>query len=181
MDKFIKENKVTATIIIILLIAIGAYYYSKQSVKKVDDLTLQTKCSDAAGKFFANKGYKINDGFDYKNHFNSKLNKCFILISSYNANSDFLSVDLYDAIEGNHYAMYIGHNSCDPAALVVYNDPKKCQLDSGSIWTNGDDTKNPADYHVGFQGYAIGPGVGDQNTQKEFMDHVQLFMNGPTI
>lgn len=174
MDKWIKENKIATSIIIVLVVVVGLVYFNKQSTKTMDNLSLQTKCSDMAGKYFASKGYKNSDGFDYKNHFNSKLNKCFILISSYDANSDFLSVDLYDAVESNHYAQYIGHNICD---IGITNNPKKCQLDSGNIWFDGNDTKNPADYHVGFQGIAVGPGVGDENTQKQFLDHIRVFMS----
>ena len=177
MDKWIKENKITTSIIIILVIVAGVIYFSKQSTKTGNDISLQTKCSDMAEKYFVSRDYKSSDGFDYKNHFNSKLNKCFILISFYDANSDFLSIDLYDTVEGNHYAMYIGHNSCDPVALSIYNNPKKCQLDSGSIWFDGNDTRNPVDYHVGFQGIAVGSSVGDENTQKQFLDHIQPFMN----
>jgi hypothetical protein len=181
MDKLIKENKITVAIVVILLITIGAYYYSKQSVKTTDILSLQTKCADQAAAFYKQGGYGDDSQVwtdSYTNHWNNKLSKCFIQITGLSLkDSGFSFIDIYDAFEGKHYATYMGHNSCDPVALVVYNDPKRCQLDSGNIWFDGNDTKNPADYHVGFQGAAIGPGIGDENTQKEFMNHVQQFMN----
>ncbi len=176
MDKFIKENKIVATIIIVLIIVFGVGYFYKQTPKTESDLSLQTKCSEMATKTFISNGYKSSDGADYKNHFNSKLNKCFILISSYDINSDFQTIDLYDVIERKHYASYMGHSDCG-VPLLGGDNSKKCQLDSGSIWYDGNDTKNPADYHVGFQGVAIGPGVGDENTQKQFLDHIQPFMS----
>ena len=68
----------------------------------------------------------------------------------------------------------MGHNNCNDVTTGAKN---KCQLDSGNIWFDGDDTRNPPDYQVGFQGVAIGPGVGDENTQKQFLDHVQSLMS----
>jgi len=151
---------------------------TNNSKQVTSSLELQAKCADMAKKYFTDKGYKGSDGFDYTNHYNQRLSKCFILISSYTANDDFLTYDLYDALEGKHYAMYIGHNNCNLTALSATGDNlKKCQLDSGSIWFDGNDTKNPADFHVGFQGIAVGPGTGDENTQKQFMDRVQQFIN----
>lgn len=143
-----------------------------------NSFSLQEKCSNVSTKFVANNGYKDGDGFtfDYKNHFNSKLNKCFILVNSYNANTDSQFIDLYDALESKHYASYLGHGSCDALALSLTNNPKKCQLDSGNIWFDGNDTRNPADYHVGFGGLIHG-GIGDENTQKQFMEHIQSYMN----
>jgi Tfp pilus assembly protein PilV len=136
---------------------------------------LQSKCSDAAAKFFVSNGYKTSDGFDYKNHFNTKLNKCFILVSSYsNPNSyNNLNIDLYDALEGAHYAEYEGHANCAVAASLT-NIPKICELDQGNIWFDGNDTRNPADYHIGF---SLSPSsAGDSNTQAQFIDHIQPFM-----
>ncbi len=180
MDKFIKENRITVTVIIVLLIATGAYYYSKQSIKTADNLTLQTKCADRAAAFYKQGGYGDDSQVwtdSYINHWNNKLSKCFIQITGISLkDSGFSFIDIFDAFEGKHYATYMGHNICDPVTLAVYNDSKKCQLDSGSIWFDGNDVKNPADYQVGFQGIAVGPGIGDENTQKRFMEHVQSFM-----
>lgn len=114
--------------------------------------------------------------FSFTNHFNQKMNKCFILIQSYNSNTDFLSYDLYDALENKHYAMYIGHSNCDITTLSFSNEPKKCQLDWGVIWLNGDDTWSP-DTRVGFVWMANGTGVGDENTQNQFMELIKPFMN----
>jgi hypothetical protein len=92
-------------------------------------------------------------------------------------NDDFLIIDLIDALEGKTYADFSGHNICDPTVLTMSNQKlTKCQLDAGNIWFDGDSTRNPADYHVGFQGYAVGPGIGDENTQKQFLEHIKPFM-----
>lgn len=180
MDKYIKENKIATAIIVILVIAFGMVYFYKQTPKTETNLSLQTKCSDMALKFFNEHGYKTDNanGDTYTNHYNSKLNKCFILLSSYMVNDDFLIIDLIDVLEGKTYADFSGHNICDPTVLTMSNQKlNKCQLDAGNIWFDGDSTRSPADYHVGFQGYAVGPGIGDENTQKQFLEHVQPFMN----
>jgi hypothetical protein len=146
---------------------------------KQEAAALQEKCSETASKFFSSSaGYKNADGFDYKNHFNSKLNKCFILVSSYlhkaNAYADFSSIDLYDAVEGKRYAQYNGHFICD---VALTKNPRKCIVDSGRIWFDGNDTRNPPDFTVGFRGLLYGGGAGDENTQKTFLDHIQPFMS----
>lgn len=138
------------------------------------DIESQAKCRDDAAKYFSSKNYKNSDGFDYINHYNSKLNRCFILITGRSLNDNSLFIDLYDAIEGKHYATFNGHVSCID---FITNNTNKCNLDSGSIWFDGNDTKNPADTMVGFRGFKNGGGAGDENTQKQFMDAIQLFMN----
>jgi len=184
MENFIKNNWFKIAIVVILVVG-GIYYFAtlsqKQEAKENSDLALQTQCADRAAVFYKQGGYeKDTQGFSsfYTNHWNKKLGKCFIQITSTSLNNDgFVTMDLFDAFEGKHYAVYMGHNSCDPASLVVLGKPKLCQLDSGSVWLDGNDTRNPADYHVGFEGIANGPGTGDENTQKQFLDHIQHFMN----
>jgi hypothetical protein len=137
-------------------------------------LALQTQCAEAAGKFLSSRGWKPGVGDDYKNHFNSKLKKCFVLVSGYQPNADFVTVDLYDAVEGRHYATFNGHNICD---VAITKDPRKCSVDSGSIWFDGDDSRHPADFVAGFRGLLYGGGSGDATTQKTFLERVQPFMS----
>lgn len=164
--KELKKSGVIALVISIISLIISLFALAPHS----DKMSLQAKCSDAATKYFISKGYKKEIAYTYVNHFNSKLDKCFILISYYADIPDSTSIDLYDALEGKHYASYLGYNNCTITAT-------KCQLNSGNIWLDGNDTKPFSDYHVGFQGAAIGPGVGDENTQKQFLEHIQPFMN----
>src|SRR5262249_20144352 len=116
---------------------------------------------------------KASGDSDYKNHFNSKLNKCFVLVSDYSLNDDFRTLDLYDAAEGKRYATYHGHNVCE---VAITKNSKRCALDSGSIWFDGNDSRNPPDFRVGFRGLLYGGGAGDENTQKTFLDQIQAFM-----
>ena len=87
---------------------------------------------------------------------------------------DFVTIELYDAVEGRRYAIFNGHQICD---VAITKNPKKCALDSGSIWFDGNDTRHPADFTAGFRGLLYGGGSGDENTHKTFLDHIQLFMS----
>src|SRR2546426_6747399 len=134
-------------------------------------LSLQTQCSEMASKFLSSRGWKPDEGEHYRNHFNSKFKKCFILVSSYlllNPKNDFVTINLYDAAEGTRYATFNGHQICD---VAITKNPGKCVFDGGSIWFDGNDTRHPADFTVGFRGRLYGGGAGDENTQKTFFDH----------
>ncbi len=140
---------------------------------KQQALAEQTECAAIANRFLVARGWKASDGSDYENHFNLRLNKCFVLVSGYLPNQDFRTIDLYDAVEGRHYATYNGHSICDEA---ITKNPKKCAMDSGSLWFDGDDSRTPADFTVGFRGLLYGGGAGDEHTQKAFLDRVRAFM-----
>jgi hypothetical protein len=139
-----------------------------------DALSMQTQCSEMASKFLSSRGWKLGIGDDYKNHFNSKLKKCFVLVSSYLPKDDFVTIDLYDSVEGRRYATFNGHGICD---VAITNNPKKCALDSGSIWFDGNDSRLPADFTIGFRGLLYGGGSGDSNTKKIFLERIQPFMS----
>ncbi len=49
-------------------------------------------------------------------------------------------------------------------------------MDSGSIWYDGNDSRWPPDFQVGFRGLLGGGGTGDENTQKIFLDKLQPFL-----
>jgi hypothetical protein len=138
---------------------------------KQQALADQSECAASADKFLVSRGWKPDD---YENHFNSRLNRCFVFVSGYRPKDDFRTSDLYDAVEGKRYASYNGHNICDP---WITRNPQKCALDSGAIWFDGDDSKRPADFTAGFRGLLYGGGAGDEKTQKVFLDRVRQFMN----
>jgi hypothetical protein len=64
-----------------------------------------------ANKFLSNRPYERTNGFDYKSHFNAKLNKCFVFISDYDIKNDISLLNVFDAVEGKHYAEFDGHPS----------------------------------------------------------------------
>jgi hypothetical protein len=189
MNKFLKENWFKLIIVIILLIVglVAVYCFviiiprqQQQASNAANNLALQGQCANAADKFYTNNGgYKSIAGVNtsYQDHFNSQLNKCFILISSYMPSDDSLGIDLYDALGGQHYASFVGHQTCDPATLAItHQNLNKCELDAGNIWANGDDTSSST-YQIGWSGILHGGQTGDWNTLPQFMAHIQPFMS----
>jgi hypothetical protein len=174
--------KIALAILVVALLALA--WHQQQQIQTFkgqladkstqEALALQTQCSGIAGRFLSARGWKPGVGDDYKNHFNSKLTKCFVLVSGYLINDDFLTIDLYDAVEGLHYATFNGHEIC---AVAITGNPKKCRVDSGRIWFDGDDTRNPADFTAGFRGLLYGGGSGDETTLKSFLDHIHPLMS----
>ncbi len=166
--------------ILIASIILGGFYYASvvarqasaergQQAKntQVANFDLQTKCANAANRFFSNDGSIKDSTFrnTYEDNYNSRLGQCFILIRSdslkdVGGDRGFLAIDLYDALTGKHYAMFSGHSDCSTATLVLEGNLKKCQLDGGVIWYSGDDITTP-DYRIGFQGFANGSARGD--------------------
>jgi hypothetical protein len=98
----------------------------------------------------------------YKDHYNSKLNACFVLVFAHQWESDFLFIDLFDANEHKHYGEFDGHSVC-----TLY-ETRKCQADHGSIWLRGDDLGTP-DMHFFFKGIEDEP-------KNDFMHAVRPFM-----
>ncbi len=174
MKNFIKENWFKICFLVLLIIILITL---KSELK--NNYSLERKCTERADFFYKQGDYANQDGFSsfYINHWNKKLEKCFIEITTTSLNSNgFESIDVFDAFEGKHYGSFIGHSNCDPLSLKVINQPKRCQLDSGNIWFDGNDAKNSSDYHVGFGGLLNG-GIGDENTLKEFLVHIENYMN----
>ena len=50
-----------------------------ESVPKNGSLELQGKCAEQSRKFFQEAGYTPKDLAQYEDHYNPKLNKCFVL------------------------------------------------------------------------------------------------------
>lgn len=183
MKEFLRKNWLKVAMVILLIVFFVYYFqifYKREVIEKLNsDLGLQTRCADRAGYFYKQGGYEKDiQGFftSYINHWNKTLEKCFIQVTTTSLDEGSMSIDLFDVFEGKHYAAYIGHQSCYPVLLAVLSKPKLCQLDSGDIWFDGNDTRSQADYHIGFQGVANGSGVGGESTQEQFLEHIQLFM-----
>ena len=98
--------------------------------KKENNLTLQTKCSDQAQKFFdyfeSDPESKKRD--EFINHYNAKLDKCFIVIKQYPKDiSGFYGEYLYDAIEKKPYGSY-GQNSTEEGKKYWEIKPFTCEM-----------------------------------------------------
>ncbi len=107
------------TIILIIAAGIGGYFLSQQEKMNalgpekestITNLNLQEKCAKQAEKAYNNSGFKTggNEISGFINHYNPKLNKCFVLMSnnSYDSGDGSIYTSLYDAYEGKLYAEY---------------------------------------------------------------------------
>ncbi len=137
----------------------SSFFGNKTSLKA----DLQAKCSTQSQNWFKNSNYKQSD--TYVSHFNEKLNKCFILITSqsgskkdenscnlYSSYHD-INIDLYEVLESKHYAMYNGEFNCpqsdkDRSIYKSSNGGKinnhlcRCKNNTGIIWKDGNDKNN---------------------------------------
>lgn len=103
--------------IIIILFFVSSISCSDSKNGKKESLQMQEMCSKSAKDFF-NKNYPesntyisgIDDTNAYTNHYNSKLNKCFIVINTHRGSGsgvDKIISDatlLYDVYENKEYA-----------------------------------------------------------------------------
>jgi seryl-tRNA synthetase len=82
-----------------------------ESVSKTATLDLQEKCAKQAREEFHSLGWDKHELADVSNHYNAKLNKCFMQIQDTDAKSVrgtiVTSTTVADAFEGKVYATYI--------------------------------------------------------------------------
>ncbi len=112
MKNFLKQNWLKLSVVIVFLvvaISLSSYFVVFLPKEKTLEnlITQQQKCADEALKFFkANESNRQNT--DYTNHWNRKLNKCFIEIqtSDISNGSPTNSDQLYDAFEGKQYGWF---------------------------------------------------------------------------
>lgn len=93
-------------------------------------LDLQIKCSEQAKKAFVQSGLKANDLAAFQSHYNATLKKCFIDTSntSVYGKTTWNYRNIYDAIEGKEYGIYIWHT--DPIKKYWEVPPIKCEVES---------------------------------------------------
>lgn len=85
-----------------------------QAASKVTALDLQGKCAKQARSTFKSNGWETHPMASFANHYDSKLNKCFIVIEdTTEGTSDpggmMVTEILLDAFEGTTYGQYIFH------------------------------------------------------------------------
>lgn len=84
---------------------------AKQAAQEeTPSLEVQSQCSQSAKGFFQRGNYDPKDNADYSNHYNARLRKCFIAITTSHwdaaASAQLDTTDVFDAIEGRHYGQY---------------------------------------------------------------------------
>jgi hypothetical protein len=114
------------------------------------------------------------DNAHLENHYSRRLQKCFARIHEGPSYSEskygFVSVYVYDPLEGKLYAEYDGF------AICITGD-NHCSMNTGQIWFDANTSRNPPDVRVGFGGLLYG-GVGNEETEHEFINATDnYFMN----
>ncbi|MGC2247298.1 MAG: hypothetical protein WA609_11905 [Terriglobales bacterium] len=118
---------VIATVIQLGLIVIpmsrGRHDVAQQSITKADSLSksesleLQERCSNQAAVAFRRDGFKTEQGDLFYNHYNEKLNKCFVQYESRDSKlypgTVYLNKVLSDAFEGKVFGTYTWHSDKD--------------------------------------------------------------------
>src|SRR5664279_1624118 len=111
---------------------------------KSNSLEYREKCAEQARKAFHNLGYKPNDTAEYENHYNTKLNKCFVFVQNTDAThapTIWTNKTLLDAYELKPYAEYSWHTVKDKKywevppfmckVVLPSGDEKLCESDNG--------------------------------------------------
>lgn len=93
-------------------------------------LDQQEKCSDQARKTFAEQGYAHKSMAGYESHYNARLNRCFVEISTTDTQISpgtiWTNRFVLDAFEGKQYATYAWHTEKDKKYWEVA--PFQCEI-----------------------------------------------------
>jgi hypothetical protein len=102
---------------------------AENSVPKTAPLEYQEKCAERASKAFREMGYTPKDIAGYENHYNAKMNKCFLLVENTDAKHPptiWTFKNLSDAYEGKSYGEYSWHTVKDKKYWEV--PPFSCKV-----------------------------------------------------
>ena len=112
------------------LATISAETSAAKEPSKSFSVEIQAKCSEQARIAFVRSGLKESEGAVYQNHYNSKLNKCFIETENHSASGKTLWTyrNVYDAFEGRQYGTYAWHTEGDKKYWEVA--PTMCEVES---------------------------------------------------
>lgn len=125
MKKFIKENWLRVGLLIVLLITVSGCSNSSTTT-----IGLQEKCSEKAKEFFDNYDAGVSTKDKYSNHYNEKLDKCFVLMATYNEGKA-------GYVEGNYLYNVYENISVGYKAGFKGEKPYSCNVgESNCDWNN---------------------------------------------
>jgi TolA-binding protein len=80
-----------------------------ESLSKKNDLDAQEKCARQSREAFKRDGWEKEKGALFSNHYNEKLNRCFMQVDNTDTKPEFpvVSKVVSDAFEGKVYATYM--------------------------------------------------------------------------
>jgi hypothetical protein len=90
-------------------------------------LDVQAKCAKQAEVVYKSNDYPKTELSSYTNHYNAKLNKCFVEITDMPEANGTLEtfITLMDAFEGKDYGDYFGKNRTAQCKVVTPNGQDK--------------------------------------------------------
>ena len=127
MSKWLKENwfMIGMLMIVVTIGASASFYFFH--LTKLNNLKLQEMCSEEAEKYFNKQDYSpisspdLMSTYKYSNHYNNKLNKCYVRIdtmqSVVNPYSGDQSTTLYDVNENIEVASF--YQSHDAKGVIA--------------------------------------------------------------
>lgn len=95
---------------------------------KAESLTMQGKCSDQARKVFTSLGYRDGGMNSFQNHYQTKLNKCMLLLETKNVSGGTVYTFKFviDAFENKNYGEYTWRT--DPVKKYWEVPPVSCNV-----------------------------------------------------
>lgn len=145
MKKFIKENRLKIISMLVIIIGIFVYFfgYFLPQKNQLAIADLQEKCATQAHitlKDFANSNSlpPSSSSLSQKNHYNQKLNKCFVLIDNFNPLSSLVNPDSVSNPPSSSEFLFDAYENSNLANCIFYAfgaDPSKQPL--CSILNNG--------------------------------------------
>ncbi|MCK9573638.1 MAG: hypothetical protein M0R20_04495 [Candidatus Omnitrophica bacterium] len=121
MKNFIKQNWFKVGFIFLLFAILISLFFFYNSYKKNNILISQEKCAQKAKEVAGNR--------NYRNHYNEKINKCFVLLetSSFSPNKKILEQKiLIDAYENKRMAIYQELDDKDEAYCKIGENISDC-------------------------------------------------------
>ena len=97
---------------------------------KARDFSLQEKCAKQARVEFERWGYAKEAFADLTNHYNERLNKCFLALETRSADKSgsYINKFLADAYEGKQYAEYSWFNPSGSGQKFWEVAPDSCKV-----------------------------------------------------
>jgi hypothetical protein len=145
MRGFLRLNAITI-LLLVGLAGLGVFAYSQQMslrqqsevVEKLSarleakarDFSLQEKCAKQAREEFQRWGYAKEAFADLTNHYNERLNKCFLALETRSADKSgsYINKFLADAYEGKQYAEYSWFNISGSGKKYWEVVPDSCKV-----------------------------------------------------
>ncbi len=116
--------------VLLALCLVGCFVYYHISLEASrNNFVMQEKCAKAAKEFFREEGFGNKSLANYRSHYNKKLNRGFVVISSMDHLGDGIfnvSEDLYDVFERKLYAEYAWQSQKDKKFWEV--KPYLCRM-----------------------------------------------------